>query len=302
MLDPRLYTFLTLCQTKSFTKTAEKLHITQPAVSHHLKYLEEYYRTKLYTYNNRKFHLTPSGNTLYQYVNSVHSDSERIKEQLSLLSSSPKELRLGAEQAAGESFLPYLIIAFMREYPDYKIRIVTDYYDELSRMLNEGELDFFLMDGIVSKTGHDYYELCSSSTICVCSPEHPLAEKHVSIEDIYDNTLILGADKTPSRRRLETIFRDNHISTMLFANLIEISNSLTIVKQLLLQNIGISFLFKSGVARELKNGTLQQIYIDNYYEFHTYNLIFLHNSYFHSEHTDFIKFCQEFLKQWDSDI
>ena len=301
MLDPRLYTFLTLCQTKSFTKTAEKLHITQPAVSHHLKYLEEYYDTKLYTYNNRKFHLTPSGNTLYQYVNSVYSDSERIKEQLSLLSSSPKELRLGAEQAAGESFLPYLIIAFMREYPDYKIRIVTDYCDKLSRMLNEGELDFFLMDGIVSKTRHDYYELCSS-TICVCSPEHPLAEKHVSVEDIYDNTLILGADKTPSRRRLETIFRDNHISTMLFANLIEISNSLTIVKQLLLQNIGISFLFKSGVARELKNGTLQQIYIDNYYEFHTYNLISLHNSYFHSEHTDFIKFCQEFLKQWDSDI
>ena len=99
--------------------------------------------------------------------------------------------------------------------------------------MNEGELDFFLMDGIISKTGHDYYELCSS-TICVCSPEHPLAEKHVSIDDIYDNTLILGADKTPSRRRLETIFRDNHISTMLFANLIEISNSLTIVKQLLL--------------------------------------------------------------------
>lgn len=134
------------------------------------------------------------------------------------------------------------------------------------------------------------------------APEHPLAEKHVSIDDIYDNTLILGADKTPSRRRLETIFRDNHISTMLFANLIEISNSLTIVKQLLLQNIGISFLFKSGVARELKNGTLQQIYIDNYYEFHTYNLISLHNSYFHAEHADFIKFCQEFLKQWDSDI
>ena len=131
MLDPRLYTFLTLCQIKSFTKTAEKLHITQPAVSHHLKYLEEYYRTKLYTYNNRKFHLTPSGNTLYQYVNSVHSDSERIKEQLSLLSSSPKELRLGAEQAAGESFLPYLIIAFMKNILTIKselsLTITTNY-------------------------------------------------------------------------------------------------------------------------------------------------------------------------------
>lgn len=302
MLDARLITFLTLCQTKNFTKTAEKLHITQPAVSHHIKYLEDYYQAKLYTYSNRKFHLTASGRFLYQYVTSVYSDSERIREQLPLLSSSTKELRLGAEQAAGESFLPYLIIAFMKEHPDYKIRIVTGYSDELSRMLNEGELDFFLMDGIVSRSELDCYELCSSSTICVCSPEHPLAEKKVSVEEIYNNTLILGADKTPSRKRLESIFRDNRMSSMYFANRIEISNSLTIVKQLILQNIGISFLFKSGVARELKNGTLQQIYINDYYELHTYNLISLHNSYFHADQTNFIKFCQEFLKQWDSDI
>ena len=302
MLDTRLCTFLTLCQTRSFTMTAEKLHITQPAVYHHIKYLENYYQTKLYTYDNRKFHLTPTGSTLYQFVASMHSDSERIKEQLLLLSSSAKELHLGAEQSAGESFLPYLIIAFMEKHPDYRIRIVSENYDVLSRMLKEGELDFFLMDGIVSKTEHRYYELCSTSTICVCSPGHPLANKKVTIDEIYNNTLILGADKTPSRKRLETIFRDNQISTMRFAKRIEISNSLTIVKQLLLQNIGISFLYKSGVARELKNGSLQQIYIQDYYEFHSYNLISMHNSYFHAGQTDFIKFCQDFLKQWEADI
>ncbi len=302
MLDARLLTFLTLCQTKSFTKTAESLHITQPAVSHHMKHLEEYYQTKLYTYNNRKFQLTAAGHILFQYVNSVRSDSERIKEQLSTLSLSTKELRLGAEQAAGESFLPYLIIAFMKEHPDYKIRVITGYYDELSRKLNEGELDFFLMDGFIPNTELDYYELCNSSTICVCSPQHSLAEQTVSVEKLYNNTLILGAYRTPSRRRLEEILKDNHMSSLNFINRIEISNSLTIVKQLLLQNIGISFLFKSGVARELKNGTLQQIYIDDYYEFHTYNLIYSKNSYFHTQHTEFMKFCQEFLKQWDSDI
>lgn len=130
----------------------------------------------------------------------------------------------------------------MEKYPDYKIRIVTDNYDALSRMLNEGELDFFLMDGIVSKSEHDYYELCSSSsTICACSPEHPLAEKSVSIQELYNSTLILGVDKTPSRNRPEQIFRDNNISSMRFAHRIEISNSLTTVKQLLIQNTGISF-------------------------------------------------------------
>ncbi len=61
-------------------------------------------------------------------------------------------------------------------------------------------------------------------------------------------------------------------------------------------------MYKSAVARELKEGKLQQIYIDDYYAFHSYNLISMRNSYFHASHTDFIKFCQEFLQQWAADI
>ena len=118
MLDTRFFTFLVLCQTKSFTKTAEELHITQPAVSHHIKYLEEYYNVKLYTYVGKKFHLTTSGEVLYQFVSSFYTDSERIKEQLRQSNSASAMLRLGAEQSAGESFLPYLIISYLEKNPD----------------------------------------------------------------------------------------------------------------------------------------------------------------------------------------
>ena len=57
------------------------------------------------------------------------------------------------------------------------------------------------------------------------------------------------------------------------------------------------------VLREwLREGILQQIFIENYYEFHAYNLVSLHNSYFHANQIEFIKFCQDFLRQWDSDL
>ena len=175
MLDPKLRTFLILCQTKSFTKTAESLHITQPAVSHHLKYLEAYYQTKLYEYNNRKFQLTPSGEILYQFVNSVNSDSERLKAQLPSLSTNVPELRIGAEQSAGESFLPHLIISFLKEMPKCKLKIISENYSSLSTMLDNGDLDFILFDGVVSTTKYDYHELGVGNVICVCSPSHPLA-------------------------------------------------------------------------------------------------------------------------------
>ena len=181
MLDSRLITILTLCQTKSFTKTAKQLYITQPAVSHHIKFLEDFYQTKLYEYNNRKFQLTPSGEILYQFVNSVNSDSERLKAQLPSLSTNVPELRIGAEQSAGESFLPHLIISFLKEMPKCKLKIVSENYSSLSTMLDNGDLDFFLFDGVVSTTKYDYHELGVGNVICVCSPSHPLAEKEVSI-------------------------------------------------------------------------------------------------------------------------
>lgn len=300
MLDTKLITFLTLCNTKSFTKTAEKLHITQPAVSHHLKFLEEYYQTKLYTYKKRVFRLTKAGEILYEYARTFSSDSERIREQLPLIASQSQKLRLGAERCAGESFLSYLILNFMESYPDYKIKVITNDYEDLAKKLNSGEIDFFLTDGIIPKPEHDYYELCQNSTVCVCSPEHPLAGKIVDTTDIYNNTLILGASKTLSRERIETIFRKNHMSVLYFADTIEVSNSITIVKHLVLANAGISFVYKNTVAREIKNGTLKQIFIKDYHESHSYNLVFLKNSHFYSTQPMFIQFCQSFFDQWDS--
>lgn len=300
MLDPKLRTFLILCQTKSFTKTAEELHITQPAVSHHLKYLESYYQTKLYEYANRKFQLTPSGEILYQFVNSVNSDSERLKNRLPALSSNTVELRIGAEQSAGESFLPDLIISFLHEVPQCKLKVISENYSNLSTMLDNGDLDFFLFDGVVSTTKYDYYELGAGNVICVCSPTHPLAGKEIAIRDVYNNTLIMGVKNTPSRVRLENIFQENGILSYRFANHIEISNSLSCVKQLIIHNVGISFLYKSAVARELADGTLKQLHINHFHEQHAYNLICMRNSYFTDSQAHFIRFCQDFLEKWNS--
>ena len=54
MLNYKLSTFLELYETKNYTKTAEKLHMTQPAVTQHIKYLEQYYGTKLFYYDEKK--------------------------------------------------------------------------------------------------------------------------------------------------------------------------------------------------------------------------------------------------------
>ena len=80
MLDFRHETFLTLSSCGSFTKAAEHLHITQPAVSQHIKYLEEYYGCKLIDTGSRKIKLTRRGELLKEFATTVFADSKHFKQ------------------------------------------------------------------------------------------------------------------------------------------------------------------------------------------------------------------------------
>lgn len=83
MLDLKLDTFLTLCETRNYTKTATLLNITQPAVTQHIKYLEGYYQTKLLYYDEkRRLHLTEHGKLLRAYAQTIKADAQIIERKL----------------------------------------------------------------------------------------------------------------------------------------------------------------------------------------------------------------------------
>ena len=71
MLDFRVDTFLCVCRHMNYTKASEELNITQPAVSQHIKYLEHYYGTRLFMYENKKLYLTSPGKILYERLNTL---------------------------------------------------------------------------------------------------------------------------------------------------------------------------------------------------------------------------------------
>lgn len=82
MLDHRMETFLTVCETMNFTKAAAKLHITQPAVSQHIRYLEAAYDIPLFHYKERKLMLTPEGALLYKAGLAMRNDDRELRQRL----------------------------------------------------------------------------------------------------------------------------------------------------------------------------------------------------------------------------
>src|SRR5690554_3806818 len=108
MIDFRHKTFLHLCRIKNYTKTAKKLHITQPAVSQHILYLEELYGGKLFNYSAKTLTITEKGQRLFDYTQRMVADSKQIK---NIVTNNNKVLTItfGATLSIGEFIMPDIL-------------------------------------------------------------------------------------------------------------------------------------------------------------------------------------------------
>ena len=102
MLDFRTETFLTVCETMNFTAAARKLHITQPAVSQHIHFLEEQYQASLFVYRSKQLFITPAGEILQKRLLSMKNDERFIQEELRSQHYGIASLSLGVTMTIGE--------------------------------------------------------------------------------------------------------------------------------------------------------------------------------------------------------
>ena len=156
MLDFRIETFLCVCDCMNYTKASEILHITQPAVSQHIHYLEKYYGTKLFTIQGKKLKITSEGEILKRVSLKMKNDELRLKEHFLDMSKIFNELKFGATKTVGDFVIPNILSNYLFEYPDTHVSIKVANTKELLKCLEEGELDFALIEGYFSKREYDY--------------------------------------------------------------------------------------------------------------------------------------------------
>lgn len=206
MLNYKLSTFLELCETKNYTKTAEKLHMTQPAVTQHIKYLEQYYGTKLFYYDEKKrLHLTDQGRLLRSYAQSVQADSEIIKNRLSVPINEPDIFKLGSLTGFGETFAAKVMGKYLDKYPEKKVSIYMGESDDLLVQLANGRIQACIVDTYCPPEEYECHELFESEIICICAPTHPLAGKTVDFKELHPYRLIFREEGSKSYLNLRSI-------------------------------------------------------------------------------------------------
>ena len=239
MLDYRIDTFLTLCECMNYRKTAEILHISQPAVTQQIHYLENQYGQKLFQYENRRLVKTEAAAVLEKYARAAKLQEKDLREKLE--NKPIHSLRIGATKTIGDYYLKGHIRRYLTS-PDNALTLLVDNTERLLRLLEENALDFAVVEGFFDKTRFDNILLRREPFVGICRRDHPFAGREVTMEELLQETIIHREDGSGTRAILEQELLGYNESLQRFQRHICIS-SFNIILDLVKQGLGVSFVY-----------------------------------------------------------
>ena len=279
MLDFRMDTFLAACRHLNFTKAADELNMTQPAVSQHIKYLEKDYGIKLFVHEGKKMRLTKEGALLFNAVTTMKHDDIFLREKFKGMDKKQSNLIFGTTLTVGEFVMPARLAAYLDKYPDSSVRMVVANTSRLMDGISSGEIDFAIIEGYFTKGEYDYLLYSKEKYIAVCGPEYSYSGSHDTIEDLLAERLIVREPGSGTREILERILGEKNLAIHDFVNPVEISN-MNAIKTIVELNCGITFLYKAAVKKELDAGRLREIKLKDLNATHDFTFVWRKGSIF----------------------
>lgn len=240
MLDYRITTFLTLYREMNYRKTAELLNMTQPGVTHHIHFLENHYNIKLFEYNGRALQKTKNAEILKRHIDSMMTEEHAMRQEF--LERNSVVLNVGATKTIGEFVLVDTVRKFLSD-KHHNINLVVDNTENLLQMLENAELDFAVVEGVFDKTRYCYHLFKKENFSGICAKDHRFARKKVSIDDIFEETLIVREQGSGTRRLLEQAISDRGFSLDSFCRVISVSN-FSVITDMIAKDNAISFAYE----------------------------------------------------------
>ena len=277
MLDFRMDTFLAVCRCMNFTKAAEELNITQPAVSHHIHYLEEHYQVKLFEYSGKKIGLTEAGRLLLSAATTMQHDELHLKQALKMSEGGGRRLVFGATMTVGEYVLPEALMRLMDAQPDISVKMVVADTQDLLRSLDEGEIEFAVVEGFFQKKEYDFLVYDRGKFVIVASPEYQFHSEGKVIEDLTRERFFIREPGSGTRYVFERYLEGKNLLIHDFEDLMEISN-IGAIKSLVADGRGITFLYEAAVKRELEEGSLRRVELEDFELSHDFTFIWRKDS------------------------
>jgi DNA-binding transcriptional LysR family regulator len=244
----------------SFSRAAEELHISAPAVSLQIKEMEEDMGVTLFIRENRKIGLTTAGEYFLLYARRVSSTLNEASTMMERLRGTQiKALKIGLVSTA-KYFVPQMLVEFKKDYPNLQIKIEVRNRQQLVELLRDGEIDIAIM-GLPPKEIDTRVEpFAKHPHVFIASPQNPLAGKINLEPDTLSNFEVISREPgSGTRSIMEKYFAEHNLSPIVS---MEMSSNETI-KQAVMADLGISFVSLHTIGSELANKQIAILDIQN---------------------------------------
>lgn len=192
MNEDKLQTFLCVTQTMNFSKAAEFLHITQPAVSQHIKALESHYRVSLFTDRRKDMKLTEEGELLLAYATEMNRLQQSLAVQMQTLQERNRIYRVGATMTIGGYVLPKILGKHKLDHPQIDIQLTVNNTETVIEQMIRGDLILGMVEGPFPQDRFSSVLYRKDELVVAVAPEHPFAGKQAaSLERLMKEPLIL---------------------------------------------------------------------------------------------------------------
>lgn len=264
MFDYRLKVFHTVASRSSFTKASEELNISQPAVTKHIKEIENHLNTKLFDRKGTTIQLTQSGKVLFEYAERIRNIYRDLEFEINQINQQHKgKLIIGASTTVAQYILPEILAKFNLYYKDIKIELLTHNTEIISDLLKEGKIDLGIIEGESQSNYFEYQIFKADEIVLVAKANHSLANKTLNLKDLSDLELIFREQGSGSLEFIQNRLKEKGIVLDQLNIVIQLGSSESI-KNYLLHSDSLAFLSISTVLNELKNNQLSIIDIKNF--------------------------------------
>jgi DNA-binding transcriptional LysR family regulator len=247
----QLDTFLEVARSGSVSRAAEKLHVTQPAVSMQLRQLEESLGLSLIEVSGRTIRLTSTGREVERCAAIALA---RLKD-LDDLAAAHRGLKAGRVDLAVVSttkyFMPMLLMRFSKRFPDIEIALHIHNRESMTRLLERNEVDLVIMGRAPEGIDCCSAEFATNPMAVVSAPDHPLSRRRgVSMQVLDGQDFVVREQGSGTRSTMEQVFAAHGVKPHI---VMEMPSNETI-KQAVMAGMGLSFLSLRTVRHELASG------------------------------------------------
>lgn len=263
MADRRLQVFHTVARLLSFTKAAEALHMTQPAVTFQVRQLEEHFDTRLFDRTHNRISLTEAGACVYAYADRIfdlYGQMEGAVRDLTGDVSGP--VLLGASTTIAEYMLPSLLGEFKRKFPEVNIRLRVANTEGVVSMVEENDVDLGVVEGAVGNRNLSLETFRIDQLVAVVPPAHPFAAREsLAATDLLEHPYIAREEGSGTRGVIREYLRAGGVDPDAVELAMELGSP-EAIKGAVEAGMGISVLSLGTVRKEMALGTLVAVPFD----------------------------------------